>query len=387
MDNKSSHEIIQTHAILHFDESGFTGNNLLHKQQKIFCYASLECSHEEAEVFTNYIIQKYKIQNNEIKGCNLLKGARGKRAIDEIVQNFRGRFKVSVSEKKYALAGKFFEYIFEPAISSVNSIFYNINFHRFISNILYLEFSTKGAMAEEIFEDFEKLMRTGDFTGLNTLFSDSIDSGITPVLEKICEFAIYNKKSIIDELDGYIGDKSGKWVLDLTNTALFSLLAEWGQKYDEITAYCDHSKPLSDDQEIFNVMVNREDKQFTHIAGIASPITFNLKEPLNLVDSKIVHGVQLADAIAAAFAYACDNTNTDEYAIKWRNMIEDSVIFGSVFHDYDHIDLNKLEVKRNLVLLYELVDRSKNGINLTEGIGEFIRYITAALEADHYKKN
>lgn len=67
-------------------------------------------------------------------------------------------------------------------------------------------------------------------------------------------------------------------------------------------------------------------------------------------------------------------------------MIEDSVIFGSVFHDYDHIDLNKLEVKRNLVLLYELVDRSKNGINLTEGIGEFIRYITAALEADHYKK-
>lgn len=34
MDNKSSHEIIQPHAILHFDESGFTGNNLLHKQQK-----------------------------------------------------------------------------------------------------------------------------------------------------------------------------------------------------------------------------------------------------------------------------------------------------------------------------------------------------------------
>jgi hypothetical protein len=372
---------------LHFDESGFTGNNLLHKQQKIFCYASVECSHEEAEAFTNYIIQKYKIQNNEIKGCNLLKGVRGKRAIDEIVQNYRGRFKISVSEKKYALAGKFFEYIFEPAISSVNSIFYNINFHRFISNMLYLEFSAKGAMAEEIFEDFEKLMRTGDFNGLNTLFSDSIDSGITPVLEKICEFAIYNKKSIIDELDGYVGDKSGKWVLDLTNTALFSLLAEWGQKYDEITAYCDHSKPLSDDQEIFNVMVNREDKQFTHIAGIASPITFNLKEPLNLVDSKIVHGVQLADAIAAAFAYACDNTNTDEFAIKWRNMIEDSVIFGSVFHDYNYIDLNKLEVKRNLVLLYELVDRSKNGINLTEGIGEFIRYMTAALEADYYKKN
>lgn len=375
INNKKSKE----HAILHFDESGFTGNNLLHKEQKIFCYASLECPHDEAKYFTSHIIEKYKIQNNEIKGCNLLKGVRGKRAIDEIINNFRGRFKVSVSEKKYALAGKFFEYIFEPAISSVNSIFYNINFHRFISNILYLEFSVRGEMAEEIFEDFEKLMRTGDFQGLKKLFSKSKSEGISPVLEQICDFAIYNKKSVIEELDGYVGKNAGKWVLDLTNTALFSLLAEWGQKYYQLTAYCDQSKPLSDDQKIFNAMINREDKKFTHVAGIASPITFNLREPLNLVDSKVVHGVQLADAIAAAFAYACDNTNADEYAIKWRNLIDESVIFGSVFHDYEHIDLSKLEVQRNAVLLHELVDRSKKGISLTEDIGEFLQYITIAL--------
>ncbi|MGC9518233.1 MAG: hypothetical protein ACP5FP_01055 [Desulfuromonadaceae bacterium] len=159
-----------THAILHFDESGFTGNNLSHKHQKIFCYASLECHHDEAEKFVEHIIRKYQIQNGEIKGGKLLKGARGKRAVDEIVQNFKGRFKVSVSDKKYALAGKFFEYIFEPTIASVNSIFYNINFHRFISNMLHVELSVRGAMAEEIFEDFEKLMRTGNFEGVKALF-------------------------------------------------------------------------------------------------------------------------------------------------------------------------------------------------------------------------
>ncbi len=369
----------KTHAILHFDESGFTGNNLLHKQQKIFCYASLECPHDEAKDFVEHIIKKYQIQNDEIKGGKLLKGVRGKRAIDEIVQNFKGRYKVSGSDKKYALAGKFFEYIFEPAISSVNSIFYNINFHRFIANILHLELFVRGAMAEEVFEDFEKLMRTGDFEGLKALFSASKNEGVSPVLEQIYDFAIHNKESVIQELDGYAGEGAGKWVLDLTNTALFSLLAEWGQEYDQLTAYCDQSKPLSEDQEIFKAMLNREDKQFTHIAGIDSPITFNLKEPLNLVDSKIVHGVQLADAIAAAFAYACDRDNQDEYAEKWRGLIEESVIFGSVFQDYDYLDLSKLEVQRNAILLHELTERSKNGISLTEGIGEYIQFITIAL--------
>jgi hypothetical protein len=370
---------LKTHAILHFDESGFTGNNLLHKQQKIFCYASLECPHDEAKIFTEHIINKYQIQNGEIKGSKLLKGIRGKRAVDEIMQNFRGRFKVSVSDKKYALAGKFFEYIFEPAIASMSSVFYNINFHRFISNMLHLELFVRGAMAEEIFEDFEKLMRTGDFDGLKALFSASKSEGISPVLELICDFAIHNKASVINELNGYVGEGAGKWVLDLTNTALFSLLAEWGQKYDELTAYCDQSKPLSEDQEIFKVMINREDKKFTHVAGMDSPITFNLKEPLNLVDSKIVHGVQLADAIAAAFAYACDHDNEDEYALKWRGMIEESVIFGSVFQDYDYLDLTKLEVQRNAILLQELTQRSKDGVSVTEGIGEYIEFITRAL--------
>lgn len=273
----------KTHATLHFDESGFTGNNLLHKEQRIFCYASLECPHNEAKSFVEHIIKKFQIQNGEIKGGKLLKGVRGKRAVDEIIQNFKGRFKVSISDKTYALAGKFFEYIFEPAISSVNSTFYNINFHRFISNILHVELSARGAMAEEIFEDFEKLMRTGDFEGLKALFATSKDEEVSPVLEQICDFAIHNKESIIRELDGYVGEGAGKWVLDLTNTALFGLLAQWGQEYDQLTAYCDQSKPLSEGQEIFNAMINREDKKFSHIAGIDSPITFNLKEPIKLV--------------------------------------------------------------------------------------------------------
>ena len=87
-----------------------------------------------------------------------------------MLTSLNGKMRVSVSDKKYALAGKFFEYIFEPSLARINSVFYKLNFHKFVSTMLYLEFVSRGAYAEELFEEFESLMRTGDFDGLKTLF-------------------------------------------------------------------------------------------------------------------------------------------------------------------------------------------------------------------------
>lgn len=370
---------MKSKASVYFDESGYTGNNLLHKQQKYFCYASVISDEQEAKVLVEHILQKYGIQNGEIKGGKLVKGRKGRRAIDEIIESLKGRIKVSISDKKYALAGKFFEYIFEPALQRNNIIFYNANFHKFISTILYLELITRGAMAEEIFEDFERLMRQGDFNGLKALFSASKAPNMSPVLDLVFDFAVLNKKSIVNELDGYAGEGAGKWVLDLTNTALFSILAQWGQQYDELSAFCDNSKPLDHDQELFNAMIGNKEKHFSRIAGHDIPITFNLSEPLNLVDSKEIFGVQLADAVAAAFVYACDSENQDEHALKWRSMIEEVVIYGSVFPDYDHVDLKRFEVQRNFVVLQELVERSKNGHCLLEGMDRYMHFISQQL--------
>ncbi|PKH06694.1 DUF3800 domain-containing protein [Moritella sp. Urea-trap-13] len=373
---------MKSEANIYFDESGFTGNKLLDKQQKYFSYASVVSDDIEAKGLVEHIISKYKIQSGEIKGGSLVKNRKGRRAIDEIIKTMSGRIKVSISDKKYALAGKFFEYIFEPSLQRNSMLFYNANFHKFVSTILYVELTSRGAMAEEIFEDFENLMRSGDFGGLKALFSATKNPDISPVLELILDFAVMNKKSIVEELEGYAGEGAGKWVLDLTNTALFSILAQWGLEYDELTAYCDNSKPLDHDQELFNAMVGNTSKKFTSVAGFDSPITFNLKEPINLVDSKNAYGVQLADAVAAAFVYACDSKNQDEYATKWRSIIEDVVIYGSVFPDFDHIDLSRLEVQTNFVVLKELVARSKNKQCLLEGMPDFMAYMTHVLQAN-----
>ncbi len=133
---------------IYFDESGFTGNNLLHPNQTIFSYGSVQVADDEAQQFVQSIIKKYNVQGGELKGKNLIKYNKGRRALSEILSHFNGRMKASVSEKKYALAAKFFEYIFEPPLQKNNLLFYKLDFHRFISNILYVEFIARGAGAE-----------------------------------------------------------------------------------------------------------------------------------------------------------------------------------------------------------------------------------------------
>lgn len=156
---------------IYFDESGFTGNNLLHPHQNYFAYGSVATDDIEAQEFVTELIKKYGIQGGELKGSRLVQFNKGRKAVDEIFTHFEGRIKLSISEKKFALACKFFEYIFEPCISDINSLFYGIGFHKFIANMLYIEFMARGAGAEQIFEEFENLMRSRDTDGLECCYA------------------------------------------------------------------------------------------------------------------------------------------------------------------------------------------------------------------------
>ena len=244
---------------IYFDESGFTGNYLLDPQQKYFAYGSVATDDTEAQEFVSSLIRKYGIQNGELNGSRLVKFNKGRKAIDEIFAHFEGRIKISVSEKKFALACKFFEYIFEPCISDINSLFYGIEFHKFIANMLYVEFLARGAGAELIFEEFENLMRSGNTAGLDAIFSASSHPENSPILVHIREFAQYRVEDIRAELLALNDSGVYKWILDLTDSALFTLLANWGLEFHQMTAICDNSKPLQHNQALFDVMINREE--------------------------------------------------------------------------------------------------------------------------------
>lgn len=61
---------------LYFDESGFTGTNLMDKDQPIFCYLGLECSPDIETAFLE-LKAKYRYGDSEVKGTNIIKHTRG----------------------------------------------------------------------------------------------------------------------------------------------------------------------------------------------------------------------------------------------------------------------------------------------------------------------
>ena len=363
---------------IYFDESGFTGNNLLHSHQRYFAYGSIATDDLEAKEFVAALIKKYGIQGGELKGSRLVQFNKGRKAVDEIFNHFEGRIKLSVSEKKYALACKFFEYIFEPCISDINSLFYGIGFHKFIANMLYVEFLARGAGAEQIFGDFESLMRSRNTEGLEAVFSSSNHPENSPILIQIREFAQHRAEDIRAELSSLSDDGVGKWILDLTNSALFTLLANWGLEFKQVTAICDHSKPLQHEQSWFNAMIDRQDRQFSEVFGKEHPITFNLSGPIQFSDSKTTHGIQLADAVSAAAVYALTNTG-NEHVERWKVLIPVIGHYGSIFPELDTLNLKDLSTQRNAVVLMELHSRAKEGRHLIEGMSEYLHLVSQRL--------
>ena len=367
---------------IYFDESGYTGNNLLDAAQQYFSYASIATDDDDARDFVLHLIKKYNIQGGELKGSKLVQFSKGQKVVSEILDRYSGRIKVSISDKKFALACKFFEYIFEPTLSDINSVFYGVGFHLFIANALYMEFESRAAGAEAIFSEFEELMRTGNTSNLESVFSSSEHVNNSPVLIQIREYAQAKTIEIQEELERLSGTSTGKWILDLSGTAIYTQLANWGLKHDAMIAVCDPSKPIREGGGLLNAMVGRKERTvFSEGLGKRHPITFNLAEPVNFLDSKVTHGIQLADVIAAASVYVFSNKDGGSQA-RWREILSESLDDGSIMPDLDELRLTNQRVQRNAVLLMELHRRATSGESVTEGMPEYVQYIGRALRAN-----
>jgi hypothetical protein len=364
---------------IYCDESGFTGNNLLDEATPFFAYATVAVNDEEAKKFVERVIKDYKIQSGELKFQKLIRYSRGRQAITHILNNFSHRAKVAVHHKKFNLACKFYEYIFEPTVASKNSIFYDLNFHRFISHLLYFHFEQKNEYAGEIFEDFYSLMKAKNDKGLLYLFSSVASPNISPALDIVRTFCIHQQDTINAELESLKGTGVGKWILDLTDSSLFSLLSEWGQEYYQLSIFCDASKPLQEQTDVYQVMINKKEKIFMELGGKEHAITFNLANLPQFVDSKSYPGIQIADIFAGTFTFVFrENSegNYNSYPDEWKPYLMNCVSGYSIVPDFEYLNFEKLSVKRNCLILEELTARSIRKVPLLDNIEAFLAEVT-----------
>ena len=284
---------------------------------------------------------------------------------------------VAVYDKRYALAGRFYEYIFEPLLANLSTLLYTIEFHKFVASVLYCHFAARDSDAERLLRDFETLMRTLDPQQVDALVEHAGMVDMTGPLGYLLVIALCQREKIKKEIE-LLRDMEDRprWELELSIPSVNYLLAAWGGKRGALEVHCDRSKPIQSDLlsdfSVFNQMIGRRDKFYFPAGQQDSPsLVYNLAGPIQLEDSENSPGIQIADVVASSVAYALNNPY-DGLSQEWLELAEE-MIAVAVGPDFKHIDLSTGGAAINSVVLRELHERSIRDEDLVDGLGEFIR--------------
>lgn len=111
----------------------------------------------------------------------------------------------------------------------------------------------------------------------------------------------------------------------------------------------------------------RKKSQIHEQMNLEQPLTFNLKQSVQMVDSKSFYGIQLADAIAGSFNYAYKNIKDkkNQFAQKWMNKIfqDKSILVTFLGGDYEYANIEKASAMLNWLTLNHIVQKCDKGLS------------------------
>lgn len=360
------------------DESGHTGPDLLHKDQRYFAYASIAINDSDAYEIIQKARAAFPVQMPELKARTLMDSSRGQRLVLYLLKEIEGRFIVTVYDKLLALCGWFFEYIYEPVYQKDPRLLYSKNFHRFVTMYTWMWMNEDESQARKAIEQFQKYMRSRDPRDAPFLFDNPrpplTKMGTEHPFETILRFA-YGYRSIIIEdnasLDKVLPD-SARWTLDLSASALWSHLNHWGSKGKPLSVCCDTSKPL---EAIVNDFTDGDDDPGIRHARTNHPterLGWRLFEPIAFVDSRDHPAVQLADVIAGTMATIIANTPTEE-TNEIGEIMGRHVHPHSIMPDMEIIDPSTKAAAVNALIAYDLAKRAERCGDPYENLPEMYR--------------
>jgi hypothetical protein len=346
------------------DESGYTGPDLLHKDQRYFAYASVAISDDEASDIIKRARATHPVQMPELKARVLMSSERGCRLVAALLADLEGRYIVSINDKLLALCGWFFEYIYEPVYQDDPRLLYRKNFHRFVAMYTWLWMTDNESQARPAIEQFQRYMRSRKPSDAPFLFDNPRAplsfEGTEHPFESILRFAYGYRDIIIADnarLDKELPD-GGRWTLDLATSALWSHLNHWGAKGKLLSVRCDASKPL--EANIKSFTGDENDPGIRRARENHNPEWFGwrLLEPIAFIDSRDHPANQLADVIAGTMIAIVANDFPPESRTVGE-MITRHVHPHSIMPDMDIIDPSSRSAAVNALIAYDLAKRAE----------------------------
>lgn len=362
------------------DESGYSGNDMLGSGQPFFSYASHDVPLDEAAAIIVKARAHFHTQMPELKASKLLRSRPGRGLLLQVLEAMEGRYIATVYEKRLALACKLFEYIFEPVLQKNSRLFYENNMHRFVAMFLYMQMKVSGADIDTLATEFEAFMRSLDPAKAPTLFGSGAAQDPSSMIGQILRFARGYNAVIVREARDMERVGAGKWVLDLSISALFSHLVAWGERHPLIEVACDDSKPLRALASAFDGMVNRPDEATVTMGKRTTRLTWNMVRPVAFASSATHAGIQLADLIAGV-AGAMPSASDDPDLAPLIERVAPHLHPDCIMPDFGVLDLEGDEAPVNWVMLEGLATRADAGADPLYGMDAIYAYAKANLPA------
>jgi hypothetical protein len=349
------------------DESGYSGGNLLLDEHRYYVYASVAIANDEAIEFVKKIRSDTRTQAQELKFENLGRNAKGQAAVKYLLETLGKRFAVFHADKRFCTAAKFFEYTFEPVLRLKKEVYLDIGFHRFISMFMLEKWTENNAVAKELLEDGQSLIRGKvEPKDLKRLMRQPLHlAGGDDPLTAIMAFCYAYRTGIMREIRTAGADPElKKWTMDISDAALAETFHHWGDDGEEIEVYCDESKPLRASAENMRDMaMNGIPKEILEeYPGhfVQRPLV-KIPKPVQFLDSKgSFVAIQLADVIAGAARFVLTEPENAE-AKAFQAFIEPRYVKNCIKPRWECLDKNLATTGRNYLFLKELGKRARKG--------------------------
>ena len=355
--------------------SDLTGPDLLNERQRYFGYGSVCVDDAEAWEIIKRARDNNPVQMPELKAALLMGSNRGQALVTEVVRACEGRFAVNIFNKLLALCGWAFEYIYEPVYRDNPGLLYEKNLHRFVAMFTFVWLTAQGGNMPEAIRQFQKYMRTRDEAEAPLLF-EAAQAGAESKdpIQLFFRFARGYRARIIEDNArlGVVLPEAGRWVLDLSVSALWSHLNFWGRRGEKLIVRCDENKPLQASASYFTGGQDDPGIKRARLMGHTGPLGWECAKPVEFVDSRSYPAVQLVDVIAGSAVYCLNNGIPkgfeETFAMIGRHFLDDCVL-----PDMDVVDIEQRIPMVNYLILMDLARRADADADPYEGLEELYR--------------
>ncbi len=285
---------------LFFDESGFTGYNLLDSTQPIFAIASTDIDEEAAEKILTDSFPKY--QGPEFKFSNIWNSNNKKNLIkfSSKIEKYSDNSFVWMIDKKFAVLTKAVDFLIEPLITNAGYNFYANGFCWKYAN--YIHFGLTEIAAPDHYDTLVRTYQTfsrdpsrerlKELQSQLNIMASSADEPVRIFFEQMAHGA-----SLFDEFHNLEQFKSTN---EFHVSCMVAIIAYWRQRYSEdFSVIHDASSIFFRNKDVWESITSSDVPDQSHPLGDGTTVQFPLRvTSTNPIDSAESIQVQFCDVLA-----------------------------------------------------------------------------------------